>query len=68
MTGRVAARWRRAVAGVRWYVREISGDADYERHCRRHAREHPGAPAPTRREYELWRTRRREEGPLARCC
>ncbi|MFF7251152.1 CstA-like transporter-associated (seleno)protein [Embleya sp. NPDC008237] len=33
-----------------------------------HLREHPDRPAPTRREYESWRTRRREERPQTRCC
>ncbi|MGW9206893.1 YbdD/YjiX family protein [Embleya sp. NPDC055664] len=58
----------RVFGWVRWYLREISGDADYERHRRRHLREHPDRPAPTRREYESWRTRRREERPQTRCC
>ncbi|NUU21153.1 MAG: YbdD/YjiX family protein [Streptomycetaceae bacterium] len=62
------AACRRLLRGVRWYLREISGDADYERHCRRHLREHPDHPVPTRRAYEEWRARRKEEGPLARCC
>ncbi|MEU0936792.1 MULTISPECIES: YbdD/YjiX family protein [unclassified Embleya] len=53
---------------IRWYLREISGAADYDRHCLRHRREHPDRPIPSRRAYEAWRTRRREENPQARCC
>ncbi|NBM15159.1 YbdD/YjiX family protein [Streptomyces sp. GC420] len=47
---------------VRWYLRELTGEAEYERYCARHA------PAPTRREYERIRARHREEHPGARCC
>ncbi|MEU8135809.1 CstA-like transporter-associated (seleno)protein [Streptodolium elevatio] len=59
---------RRLLAAVRWYLREVSGDAAYERHCERHRRENPDRPSPTRREYEAWRRRRREETPICRCC
>ncbi|MFI6585432.1 YbdD/YjiX family protein [Embleya sp. NPDC050493] len=58
----------RLVRWIRWYLREISGAADYDRHCLRHLREHPDRPVPTRRAYEAWRTRRREEHPQTRCC
>lgn len=42
--------------GIRWYLREISGTAGYERHCRRHRERHPGEPVPTRRESENHRS------------
>lgn len=58
----------RIVHGIRWYLREISGTAGYERYCLRHRREHPGAPVPTRKAYERARLRRREENPQGRCC
>ncbi|MFF2650176.1 YbdD/YjiX family protein [Streptomyces sp. NPDC058045] len=54
--------------GLTWYLREISGTADYERHCERHREQHPGEPVPTRRAYEHHRTRHREENPQSRCC
>ncbi|MFI6928746.1 YbdD/YjiX family protein [Streptomyces sp. NPDC050287] len=62
---RSAVRWVRA---VRWYLRELTGEAEYDRHCERHRRRHPGVPAPTRREYEVLRAARREGRPEGRCC
>ncbi|MFF4759045.1 YbdD/YjiX family protein [Streptomyces sp. NPDC001292] len=58
----------RLLRGVRWYLREISGTADYERHCRRFEEQHPGEPVPTRRAYERHRSRHREANPQSRCC
>ncbi|MEV7792154.1 MULTISPECIES: YbdD/YjiX family protein [unclassified Streptomyces] len=58
----------RLLGGLAWYLREISGTADYERHCRRHRERHPGEPVPTRRAYERHRTRHREANPQSRCC
>ena len=53
---------------VRWYVRELSGDAEFARHCARARAHHPDRPLPTRRAYELARLRRREGRPVDRCC
>lgn len=55
-------------AAVRWYVRELLGDARYERYVERHLRAHPDTPPLSRRAY--WRRRQAEaEGaPVARCC
>lgn len=67
-----AARLREAAArllsGVRWYLREISGSAAYDRFCRRHLHQHPDTPVPSRRAYERLRARQREERPQSRCC
>ncbi|WP_264931933.1 YbdD/YjiX family protein [Streptomyces sp. A012304] len=66
-----AVRWApvlRAVRGLRWYLRELTGEAEYDRHCERHRRRHPHAPVPTRREYQLLRTRHQEEHASSRCC
>ncbi|GCB50514.1 YbdD/YjiX family protein [Streptomyces sp. NL15-2K] len=60
-----AVRWYRS---VRWYLRELTGEAEYDRYCERHRRHHPLAPIPTRREYQVLRTRHREEHPQSRCC
>ncbi|WTW94983.1 YbdD/YjiX family protein [Streptomycetaceae bacterium NBC_01309] len=68
MTARGLPHPRRLLAAVRWYLREISGDAAYHRHRDRHRRDHPDRPAPTRREYEAWRRRKQEETPICRCC
>lgn len=74
---RRAAGWRRAVRGVapvrwatavRWYLRELTGESRYDHYCARHRLDHPGVPLPTRREYEVLRTRHREEHPQSRCC
>jgi uncharacterized short protein YbdD (DUF466 family) len=58
----------RPLRGIRWYVREISGDADYDRYRERHLRNHPGTPVPSRRTYERQRTQHREKHPQSRCC
>lgn len=53
---------------VRWYLRELTGEAQYDRYCERHRGHHPHAPLPTRREYEVLRTLHRETHPQSRCC
>lgn len=59
---------RKVLAALRWYARELTGEAEYDRYCDRHRRRHPHAPVPTRREYEVLRTLRREGQPESRCC
>jgi uncharacterized short protein YbdD (DUF466 family) len=59
---------RRWAGAVRWYLRELTGEAEYDRYCDRHRRHHPHAPAPSRREYEVLRTLHRENHPQSRCC
>ncbi|MDX2545758.1 YbdD/YjiX family protein [Streptomyces sp. WI04-05B] len=53
---------------LRWYLRELTGEAEYDRYCERHLGRHPQAPVPTRREYEVLRTLHRETHPQSRCC
>lgn len=56
----------RLARGVRWYLREWSGEArwdDYLRECA----EHGHAPM-TRREYERQRADRVEQVGVQRCC
>lgn len=57
---------RRALAAVRWYVRELTGESAYDKYLDRHAREHPDAPPLPRREFE----KRRIDGSAVnpRCC
>lgn len=57
---------RRALAAVRWYVRELLGDSAYERYRTRHAREHPEHRPLTEREFWRDRTDGRATGPG--CC
>ncbi|MFI8994483.1 YbdD/YjiX family protein [Streptomyces sp. NPDC053542] len=63
----MVARWAR---GVRWYVRELTGESAYDRYVE-HLRGHdPDAPVPTRAEFERRRTDAREADPRSgfRCC
>ncbi|MFJ9626058.1 CstA-like transporter-associated (seleno)protein [Streptomyces sp. NPDC101175] len=53
---------------VRWYLRELTGEAEYDRYCERHRRHHPHAPTPTRREHQLLRSRQQESTAQGRCC
>jgi uncharacterized short protein YbdD (DUF466 family) len=62
VTARLAAAWR----GVRWYLREWSGEArwdDYLARCTEH-----GHPPMSRREFERRRDDARERAGVARCC
>jgi uncharacterized short protein YbdD (DUF466 family) len=61
-------RWLRA---VHWYLREVSGEADYDRYLSRH-RElhagHPAHPALSRADFERRRWEERANTPGTRCC
>jgi uncharacterized short protein YbdD (DUF466 family) len=59
---------RQVLAGVRWYLREVSGESGYDRYVTHARREHPGQPVMTRREFERWRQDDRDARPRARCC
>ncbi|TNM69935.1 YbdD/YjiX family protein [Streptomyces sp. NP160] len=60
------SRARQAVAGVRWYLREIGGTARWEAYLER-CREHGHEPV-SRREFERARTDAKAASPGARCC
>jgi uncharacterized short protein YbdD (DUF466 family) len=60
--------FRGAVGGIRWYLRELTGEAEYDRYSDRHRRTHPLVPAMSRREFERQRIDRREQHPGDRCC
>ena len=62
------AALRRAGTGVLWYLRELTGESEYDRYLERHAQEHPDAVPLTRREFEKRRMDRAEERPEGRCC
>ncbi|WP_320780288.1 YbdD/YjiX family protein [Streptomyces sp. CRN 30] len=60
----------RAAEGVRWYVRELTGESAYDRYVA-HVRTHdPDATVPSRREFERARTDRQDTDPRQgfRCC
>ena len=59
---------KRAFSGVRWYLREVSGESAYDRYVEHRRREHPGEPVMSRRDFERRRQDAREARPQARCC
>jgi uncharacterized short protein YbdD (DUF466 family) len=59
---------RRAVAGVRWYLREVAGETAYDRYVAHARREHPDQPVMSRRDFERARQDDRDANPRARCC
>jgi uncharacterized short protein YbdD (DUF466 family) len=54
--------------GVRWYLREVSGESAYDRYVEHRRSEHPGEPVMARRDFERRRQDAREARPQARCC
>jgi uncharacterized short protein YbdD (DUF466 family) len=58
----------RAWRGLRWYLRELTGETQYDRYLERHAFEHPDAPALSRREFERRRIAAQDAKPGSRCC
>lgn len=62
--GRSARAWR----GLRWYVRELTGEAAYDRYVAHARQQHPGVePMPLA---AWWRARQDAEDarPQQRCC
>lgn len=59
---------REAFAGVRWYLREVSGESGYDRYVAHMRRDHPDQVVMCRRDYERRRMDMRDENPRARCC
>lgn len=57
---------RRAATGVRWYVRELTGEARWDDYLARCARE--GESPLDRRTWERHRADAREHTRQARCC
>jgi uncharacterized short protein YbdD (DUF466 family) len=56
----------RALRGVRWYLRELTGEAGWDRYLE-HCAEHGHEPM-SRREFEKRRSDAREANPVTRCC
>jgi uncharacterized short protein YbdD (DUF466 family) len=59
---------RRVLTGVRWYLREVSGESAYDRYVAHMRADHPSQPVMTRREFERRRQDDRDARPRARCC
>lgn len=60
----VARVWR----GVRWYLREVSGESAYDRYVETACRNHPDDPILDRRTFERRRQDRDNQLPQQRCC
>ncbi|WP_299955481.1 CstA-like transporter-associated (seleno)protein [uncultured Modestobacter sp.] len=56
----------RAARGVRWYLREFSGESRWDEHLRECAAH--GHQPLSRREFERRRSDALERTPLSRCC
>jgi uncharacterized short protein YbdD (DUF466 family) len=62
----VTAALSRAWEGVRWYLKEFTGEARWD-HYLEHCTEHGHAPM-SRYEFERQRTDAAEKNPITRCC
>ena len=56
--------WR----GLRWYLREVSGESAYDCYVEQTRREHPHAPVLDRNAFERARQDHRDLHPPQRCC
>ena len=62
----MTARLREAARGLRWYVRQVTGEAKWDEYvdsCRR-----AGTEPISRREFERHRDHHREVSARSRCC
>ncbi|MFE2046839.1 YbdD/YjiX family protein [Streptomyces sp. NPDC059477] len=61
---------RRVLAGVRWFLRELTDESAYDRYCAHLRKGDPEAEVPSRRDFERTRMDRREGDPREgfRCC
>ena len=59
---------RTIARSVLWYMRELTGETQYDRYLERHAREHAGTTPLTRREFERRRIDEKDATPGSRCC
>lgn len=58
----------RTATAVRWYTRELMGDASYERYLRHLRATHPGLEAPSERQFWREKHARADATPASRCC
>jgi uncharacterized short protein YbdD (DUF466 family) len=59
-------RVARARRGLRWYLRQVTGEAKWDEYVDRCARE--ATPPMSRREFERHRAEHRESSTSQRCC
>jgi uncharacterized short protein YbdD (DUF466 family) len=56
----------RAGRGLRWYLRQVTGEAKWDEYVQQCAR--TGVPPVPRREFERYRADHKEHDPQSRCC
>jgi hypothetical protein len=56
----------RGLRGLRWYLREVTGESKWDAYRERCERE--GRTPTSRREFERHRAEHREQGAQGRCC
>jgi uncharacterized short protein YbdD (DUF466 family) len=56
----------KAVRGIRWYLKQVSGEAKWDEYLKR-ARSEDFEPM-SRRDFERHRAEHKENNPQARCC
>ena len=56
----------RAGRGLRWYLRQVTGEAKWDEYVKRCARD--ATPPMSRRAFERHRSEHREAGTSSRCC
>ncbi|WP_083934016.1 YbdD/YjiX family protein [Kribbella catacumbae] len=58
----------RAWRGIRWYLREATGESAYDRYVAKGCTEHPGSVPMDRRTFERHRQDLENQRPQQRCC
>jgi uncharacterized short protein YbdD (DUF466 family) len=56
----------RAGRGIRWYLRQLSGEAKWDEYLER--TQHEEVEPMSRRDFERHRSEHSEKNPRARCC
>ena len=56
----------RAGRGIRWYLKQVTGEAKWDEYLERCRRE--GAEPISRRDFERHRAEHKENNPQSRCC
>lgn len=64
MTAAITRAWQ----GVRWYLREVTGESAYERYVEHERAAHPDRPVASRGEFERRRQDLENARPQQRCC
>ena len=58
----------RACQGLRWYVKEMTGESAYDRYVEHETRAHPDGAVMDRRTFERRRQDLENARPQQRCC